>query len=182
MWLVVKTTYVEQYPSINLEGESNVYRNSYTSVEKKFKTKQEALDYKDTLEITSITRKIPNKHFKGVYLVRTELYTYDVYNSKTYREIIKNLKDIFLKKEKKIDLSMYNKVGTGISTYGKKYNTVTLDSFVENTELVNVEAEKVYEPKINNKLVNYSQFQFNETYKLQLDAYTELLKKEKVGK
>lgn len=180
MWMVVKTTYLEQYPSINLEGEYNVYRNSYTSIEKEFKTKQEALDYKDTLEITSITRQIPNKYFKGVYLVRTETYTYDVYNSKTYREVVKNPKDFFLKEKKRFAQGIYNEVGTGISTYGKKYNTVTLDSFAGNTELVNVEAEKVFEPKTNSKLVNYSQF--NEIYKRQLDVYAELLKREKVGK
>ena len=104
-----------------------------------------------------------------------------MYNSKTYREIVKNPKDFFLKEEnktqKRIAQAIYNEVGTGISTYGKKYNTVTLDSFVDDTELINVEAEKVFEPKTNNKLVNYSQF--NEIYKQQLDTYAELLKREK---
>ena len=171
MWMVVKTTYVEQYPSINLEGEYNVYRNSYTSIEKEFKTKQEALDYKDTLEITSITRQIPNKHFKGVYLVRTETYTYEVYNAKTYREVVKNPKDFFLKELKKF--------AKDYKSDPKQFNTIVFDNFADNSPLVNVEAKKVFEPKTN-KIVNYSQF--NETYKWQLDTYTELLKKEKVGK
>ena len=180
MWLLIKTTYLEQYPSVNFEGESNVYKNSFTSVVKTFKNKQDALDYKDTLEIVSVTKKIPNKSFKGVYLIRKETYTYEVYNAKAYREIIKNPKDFFLKEEKRIAQVIYNEVGTGHSTYGKKYDTVTLDGSVGDTALINMEAEKVFEPKTNSKLVNYSQF--NETYKRQLDTYAEILKREKVGK